>query len=176
MTICVCVYLGFGRLAIWLVISAITHELGHVVYLLLRRRKIRNLRFNLLGACMETVPLSYADEMLCAISGPFINLILYMILLHHDGVPAILNLGLFLFNMLPIYPLDGGRILRAALLCFLQDGTVKRIVRVIGFVFSLLLMLGAVSLCILLQQGIVPMVFSGVVILKLNYDAQREGY
>jgi len=175
LALCLCIYTGFAHAITHVVLSAIAHEMGHLLYLFLRRREVRSVRFRLLGACMETVPLSYVDDMLCAQSGPVVNLFLYLLQCGH-GIFALINLGLFLFNMLPIYPLDGGRILRAALLCFFQEKIVSSAVRVIGIIMSLLLMLGVVSLCVLLQRGIWLMVICGIVILKLNFDAEREGY
>lgn len=174
--LCVCIYAGFGRLVGFVILSALAHELCHLTYLLVRRCEMRALRINFLGAEMETSPLSYVDEMLCALSGPLANFILYLVFSHRNGPFAILNLGSFLFNMLPIYPLDGGRILRAGLQCLCADANVHRIVRITGIVASLLLMLGIVSLCVLLQQGIWLMLVCAAVIIKLQISAEREGY
>ena len=52
-------------------------------------------------------------------------------------IPAgarVINLGLLIFNMLPIYPLDGGQILRSLLWFMLGRGRSLMVAVVIGFV------------------------------------------
>ncbi len=46
---------------------------------------------------------------------------------------AIINLGLLIFNMLPIYPLDGGQILRSLLWFPLGRATSLKVTTIIGF-------------------------------------------
>ena len=47
---------------------------------------------------------------------------------------VLINLGLFLFNMLPIYPLDGGQILQSLLWFFVGRATSLMIACIIGMV------------------------------------------
>lgn len=59
-------------------------------------------------------------KLVIAISGPFVNLIFIAIFIYfkQDSVLIYINILIFIFNMLPIYPLDGGRILKYILCVF----------------------------------------------------------
>lgn len=58
-------------------------------------------------------------KMIIAIAGPFVNIaIAFILILMHKPNTEILiysNIIIAIFNLLPIYPLDGGRILKSAL-------------------------------------------------------------
>jgi Zn-dependent protease len=109
------------------------HELGHC--LAARQRGIgveRILLFPFGGmAQFNRIPRSAADELYITIAGPAVNFILAGLfygllysgladtlppnLAHPLAFLAWINLLLGLFNLLPVFPMDGGRILRALL-------------------------------------------------------------
>lgn len=59
-------------------------------------------------------------KLIVALAGPMVNLIFIFAFLnfYHEITLAYINLLIFIFNMFPIYPLDGGRILKY-ILCIL---------------------------------------------------------
>jgi Zn-dependent protease/predicted transcriptional regulator len=114
----------------------VLHELGHA--LMARRFGIRTKRISLLAlfgfAKLERNPDEPGQEFLVAVAGPAANLLVVIALvawLRSDGITAEVskavlggpflerlmhvNLLLFVFNMLPAFPMDGGRALRALL-------------------------------------------------------------
>lgn len=103
-------------------LAALCHELGH--YAALRRRGgwVRAVRISALGAEMQVAGrMSYGGELLAAAAGPTVNLLLAAALglLGRWWEPLYLLAGaqavLGCFNLLPILPLDGGRMLWLAL-------------------------------------------------------------
>jgi len=85
-------------------------------------------------AQLERIPEEPWEEFLIAIAGPMVNVVITLLLVYVAGANlqpsavavdsaqismidrlAIVNLFLALFNLIPAFPMDGGRILRAAL-------------------------------------------------------------
>ena len=108
--------------------SVLLHELGHSVIALQYKIPVRSITLFLFGgiAQIEGEPPSAVAELLIAIGGPLVSLALaaffYAIRGLVSGVEplsgltkylAYINLALVLFNLIPGYPLDGGRVLRA---------------------------------------------------------------
>ncbi|MBU6462203.1 MAG: site-2 protease family protein [Bradyrhizobium sp.] len=114
--------------AILLFVSVLLHELGHSVIALWYKIPVRSITLFLFGgiAQIEGEPPSAVAELLIAIAGPLVNLVLavsfYTVQAAVSGLEPLLgltkylayiNLALVLFNLIPGYPLDGGRVLRA---------------------------------------------------------------
>ncbi len=114
--------------AIMLFVSVLLHELGHSVVALRHGIPVRSITLFLFGGIAQigAEPPSAIAEFLIAIAGPLVSLALavsfYAVLPLVAGMEALfglakylayINLALVLFNLIPGYPLDGGRVLRA---------------------------------------------------------------
>lgn len=104
--------------------SVLLHELGHAMAGRSFGIPTRDITLYPFGgvARMDIGSLRPVPELVVAVAGPLVNLILAGLGfgLAELGLPlalelAVINLGLGLFNLLPAYPMDGGRVLRALL-------------------------------------------------------------
>ena len=103
-------YVMFG----WL-ICCLFHELAHTAAIKMFGGEIESLRLTAVGAVLELDsrrPLSYKKEAFAALAGPAVNLLLASVCgaMKYYNFSAI-NLSLGVLNLLPVMPLDGGRIL-----------------------------------------------------------------
>lgn len=117
-------------LAVLLFASVLLHELGHVFVALAQGSKVREITLMLLGGVSHIESVSHAPraEAKMAIVGPLVSIaiavVAYVGYLFSGAVPdlqfglyylAQINLGVGIFNMLPAFPLDGGRVVRSLL-------------------------------------------------------------
>ena len=117
---------------------ALIHEFGHIIMAIILKYKIESIEIVPYGIKMK-FKVNYDDynkkigkgslislkKILIGVAGPFFNLMLCLIVLicTHFGVNFFnenanifyANLLIFIFNLIPIYPLDGGRILQEIL-------------------------------------------------------------
>ena len=99
-------------------LACLLHELAHYGALRLAGAGVRRVRLTAVGAEMEVEGnLSYGWDCLAALSGPGCNLLLALLCCRQPWgrLFAGLSLALGCFNLLPILPLDGGRMLWLAL-------------------------------------------------------------
>jgi len=101
--------------------SCAAHECGHLLCLLIFGESPRRIYLGAFGMRIErggTLRLSLWRECAAALAGPAVNLLLAGLFaaLQSEEIPAfrsaaLVNLGLALFNLLPVETLDGGRAL-----------------------------------------------------------------
>jgi len=108
-------YLDDGSgIFLWTITAAIIHELGHVFAAAAFHGRVSKIVLGATGAELSfeyPLCLSYAKENLVAFMGPLLNLLAAVPALCLEAyLPALISLGLGLFNLLPIFPMDGGRI------------------------------------------------------------------
>lgn len=95
--------------------AAAIHELCHILALRLFHIPIYSMTLSISGAVIQTAPLPPKQEFLCAAAGPA-GSFLCVLFLRFLPLVAIFGLIQGIYNLLPIYPMDGGRMLR----CFCQ--------------------------------------------------------
>jgi Zn-dependent protease/CBS domain-containing protein len=139
----------------------VLHEFGHVLTARAFGIATRDITLFPIGgvASMERMPSKPYQELLVAIAGPLVNLLIFLSLFilrrdefgiaemtATDTMPHALaarvawaNLILMAFNLLPAFPMDGGRVLRALLALKLSRSKATKIAAVIGQGFAVLL-------------------------------------
>ena len=147
----------------------ILHELAHAVTAMHHGLRVRDITLLPIGgvARVEHTPLPPRAEMAIALAGPVMNILiaaaltplviliaaarqfdhpLSVVLYADDISPAgfllylwIANLLLAIFNLIPAFPMDGGRVLRAGIALFRGRLAATRIAVGIGYIFAVLL-------------------------------------
>jgi Zn-dependent protease len=171
----------------------VLHELGHAVVARAQGMRINGITLFLFGGVAElgSEPPSALAEFLMAIAGPAVSAVLAagfflagLVLVQSDGgtplVPlfgslAFINLTVLVFNLVPAFPLDGGRVLRSIL--WAVSRSLRRSTRwasQVGRAFAWVLMaLGVYSLVV--HGDVVGGLWQGLLGLFL-YNAARGSY
>lgn len=139
-------------------LCVILHELGHA--LAARRYGIRTRDITLypIGgvARLESIPRKPKEELVVALAGPLVNLVIAGLLLPWANVPllagneteiqigpgnfifafAMVNAWLAVFNLVPAFPMDGGRVFRAVLSFWMDRAKATRVAAAFGQVIA----------------------------------------
>ena len=157
---------GLGLLsALLLFVSIVAHEYGHAIVARRRGIEVEEIDLWLLGGVsrLRGAARRPQDELAYATAGPAVTLVvaavcgaLLLALPAHGALralvayQALVNAALLIFNMLPAFPLDGGRVLRALIWRATGDPlratrAAATVGRAFGFVFIAIGVLGALS-------------------------------
>lgn len=161
-------------LMLLLFVCVVLHEFGHAVVAQRFGIPVREIVLLPIGgvALLARNPSKPAHELLIAAAGPLVNVVIVVglllalagkaVLTGHDpdtlraaaaGPPSLaaalvwllgMNIGLVVFNLIPAFPLDGGRILRGTLGFFLPWAQATRIATLSGQVIAVALAVYAV--------------------------------
>lgn len=136
----------YSDIAVPFIVSALIHEVGHLVVLLRIKAGITKIEFNLSGIsiCYDGYRLSYGQEIICTAAGPVFSLALSIICAALGRITGVelyyliagTSLTLFIFNILPLSFLDGGKILALIIERELGPFKAERISCVSDLIFS----------------------------------------
>ena len=131
----------------WLVavvVSACVHEVFHISAVLLTGGTVRCVRVMPLCTVIEVERIGCCQEIICALAGPAGSFLLLAVV-HYFPLLGLCGLIQGVFNLLPVYPMDGGRALRCILECAFPHRAVymfdwiERITLFLIFLLSLLI-------------------------------------
>lgn len=127
----------------WLVAwaaAAGVHELGHLLAIRLLGGRVEAMELSPGGAVLEASGLHWAGELAATLAGPICGFLL-LGLAHRFPRLAICALVQSCYNLLPVFPLDGGRMLRCLLRRFLRPAAAEGWSRGISLGTAVLLLL-----------------------------------
>ena len=175
-----------GQLPLFMVAfgSVLYHELCHVMAAVLCGYSVTRIEVLPFGSVAQIQGLfeeQPQSEMLIALAGPAANVLMVMALTtlkHYTGLdfpyqePFIAaNLQLAVFNLLPLLPMDGGRILRSALARCVSLGKATRLAADLGI-------LGGLAMAIAAAAGWLPgraaMILLGLTVLLTALRERRN--
>ncbi|MDE7329754.1 MAG: hypothetical protein K2N30_01480 [Clostridia bacterium] len=133
----------FGGLPTFIIctLTALLHECGHIFYaekLGFECTKISLMPFGAAAVC-DIDGITPADEIRLALAGPAVNLLLcvataglwwfYPDSYAYTDIVFYASAGMLIINLIPAYPLDGGRIMKCLLSKFLNAKAVDMVLR-----------------------------------------------
>lgn len=154
--------------------AATVHELFHYLALRLCRVQVYSVRIGWGGAVMETDPMSAGKEMICALAGPLGGALLAVFTPVFPAV-AVCAFVQSAFNLLPIFPLDGGRVLRSIVSLFAPPVAAKKICAVMQIGAQAVLLLVGIYFTVQLHLGILPLAVSLLLLGKKTLQTEPLG-
>jgi stage IV sporulation protein FB len=158
-------------------VCVVLHEFGHSLQVRRYGIRVRDIVLFPIGgvARAESIPEDPRHEIAVAVAGPVVNFVIAGLLFgglaasgtppHGDGFfvdLAWVNLVLGVFNLVPAFPMDGGRILRGALSLHMPYLAATRRARDVGQVVSLVFVAAAfVDTSFVMLAVIAAFVFTG---------------
>ena len=187
-------YVGAASFAVLLLVSVLLHEIGHAVVARAFGLPVRSITVTFLAGLTEITepPQTPGREYAVAVIGPMVSLLLAGLglasvqLFEPDSLPFLLAAVVALstgmvaaFNLLPGLPLDGGRVLRAAVWKVTGDPTRSTRVaawagRVVAVVVVPALLLVVLPLLNVTSVGVITLLFTALIGLFIYAGASAS--
>ena len=165
----ICFTLKWNEIAALLTAAAV-HELGHLISLVISGYPPNELIFTISGPVLNyPEPNSCGITMIAALAGPAAGLLLAVILRRSWPLCAEMSFLLSVSNLLPVLPLDGGRMLLA-----MGTPKIHRLLSVLGVSVPLLILLLGLALTIQGQNGFGILMFGAWLMLLSCQESQFD--
>ncbi len=177
--------LGFEKLYLLFLIFAIIHELSHMVIGILQGFEPAKIQIMPFGAYINfKIDIkSYNTKILkgticslkklfVSLAGPLANIVIAIIFYMKSGYIVItyINILLATFNLLPIYPLDGGRILKQTLIILLGRRKALKYTNLLSNIFLFIILIISVIFCIKTKSLIILLTLFYLVYIRKKED------
>lgn len=133
------------------VVAALVHEGGHLMAVRLCGGNIREIRIRITGCVIRTDPMGMRQSVICILAGPLGSFSL-LVLKRYFPLMAVCGALQGAYNMFPVLPLDGGRVLLILLKRYFPENG-ERIMEMWGQIAGLTLLFAGIRLYIADRAG-----------------------
>lgn len=153
--------------------AGLIHELCHILAVRLCGGRILRIKISVCGAVIETEPMDNLRELICALAGPLGGLILLLFArqLPRVAVCAAIQSA---YNLLPLYPLDGGRALRCGLLLLLPQKNAEHLLSFAQIACMCVILALTVYSALFLGLGLLPVLIVLILLRKIPCKLTRQ--
>ena len=148
-------------------LASAVHEAGHLAAIYASGGRADSVTIGLRGAEIHTVFPGKRKELFCAAAGPAASLLLISLYRFYPKL-AVCAAVQGLFNLIPVYPMDGGRML----CCFLQwlcPRQADRICRIVEGLIVFAVFVLSLRLLIVRKDGVLPVLVCVTALTKLLF-------
>ena len=163
----------------WLIaaiVSAVVHELFHIAAIRCFGNRIRSIQIGVDGTKIHTQPMPLWEELVCALAGPLGGLAL-LFLARWFPVLALCSGFHTLYNLLPVYPQDGGRALRCGARLLLPERWANYVCTLAEYVCLVAIAILGFYGTFVLKVGTIPLLFAILFLwrsYKMKISLQRD--
>lgn len=150
------------------VLACAIHELAHIAAIRALNGRVDSLTIGSCGARIYAGYMGNKKEFLCAAAGPAASFLLVS-LCHSFPKLAFCAAVQGIFNLLPVYPMDGGRMLRC-LLKMAWPRRAERLAAIVQWLTLLVILACAFAMTIRGKTGLVPAITGLTVVFRLLHS------
>ncbi len=147
------------------ILAAIFHELCHYAAARLLGGRVGSVFVGGSGAVMQIAPLGQGRELVCALAGPVGG---FLLLLFARWFPRLALCAAFqsLYNLLPVYPMDGGRAIRCLAAMTLPPDAAEKLCGIVAGVCRVLIVLLALWAVFVWHLGCMPLLLAALILIR----------
>ncbi len=178
------IFLGVGEIFLCYLVTVLLHEMGHAVVAKHLGYELQQISVLPFGAelSLQNDNFTPKDEIKIAVAGPLVNLVLIIIFValwwifptsyYYTDLFVFSNFVTLVFNLLPVFPLDGGRVYRAIISKYKDTKTTEKIVSITAITLSLLFFL--VFIISLFIQPLYSMALASIFLLTGAFNFNKN--
>lgn len=148
-----------------IICSILLHEMCHIFAARMLSKRILCISLGSSGVEIQTDNMDQLEELIVSLAGPA-SCLIALLLARHFPRFAVCSVVHSVYNMLPLYPLDGGRAFRCMTRLLLPQNAANKISNIVESLcvfLSILVFLGA---AVFLRLGFLPILAGGMFVVR----------